>query len=83
MGSRRDRSWVYTEGTQTISKVITFTSAVEVNKRYNIDMHLGLTTVKFDATVADWATGGTEDTDSDSYNDSTPIHLPINVVPAP
>ena len=69
----------YTEVTQTISKVITFTSAVEVNKRYNIDMHLGLTTVKFDATVADWATGGTEDTDSDSNPDSTPIHLPINV----
>jgi len=70
----------YTEVTQTISKTIEFASAVEVNKRYNIDMHLGLTTVKFDATVSDWTTGGTEDTDSDSQNDSTPVHLPINVL---
>lgn len=70
----------YTEVTQTISKIIEFGAAVEINKRYNIDMHLGLTSVKFDATVDDWATGGTEDTDSDGNNDSTPIHLPINVL---
>jgi len=70
----------YTEVTQTISKVIAFTSAVEVNKRYNIDMHLGLTSVKFEASVADWETEGTVDTDSDSHNDSTPVHLPINVM---
>ena len=69
----------YTEVTQTISKVITFGAPVELNKRYNIDMHLGLTTVKFDATVADWETDGTEDSDGDSTYDSTPIHLPINV----
>lgn len=70
----------YTEVTQTISKIIEFTAPIEVNKRYNIDMHLGLTTVKFDATVADWETDGDEDTDSDGNNDSTPVHLPINVL---
>ena len=70
----------YTEVTQTISKVIAFTSPVEINKRYNIDMHLGLTSVKFEASVADWATEGTVDTDSDGHNDSTPVHLPINVM---
>ncbi len=70
----------YTEVTQTISKTLVFGSPVEINKRYNIDMHLGLTTVKFDATVTDWTTGGTEDTDADGNNDSTPVHLPINVL---
>ena len=69
----------YTEVEQTISKEITFTSPIEINKRYNIDMSLGLTTVKFDATVASWDEGNFVDTDTDGTPDSNVIYLPINV----
>ena len=64
---------------QTISKVITFSEAIQLNKMYNIIIHLGLTSVKFTATVEDW-----EETNVDTDNDSTPdapqqVDLPINV----
>jgi len=44
----------YTEVTQKITKKVTFKQAVELNKQYSLLMHLGLTSVKFSATVADW-----------------------------
>lgn len=44
----------YTEVTQKITKKVTFKQAVELNKQYSLLMHLGLTSVKFSATVAEW-----------------------------
>ncbi|MBR0276194.1 MAG: hypothetical protein IJQ76_08305 [Prevotella sp.] len=44
----------YTEVTQKITKKVTFKQAVELNKQYSLLMHLGLTSVKFSASVADW-----------------------------
>lgn len=67
----------YSEVSQKISKTIEFSKAVELNKHYNILMHLGLTGIKFTATVSDW-------TDVDpgtgvGQESSTDVHLPINV----
>ena len=45
----------YTEVEQTISKIVSFNSAIEVNKIYNIIIGLGLTSVKFEATVSPWS----------------------------
>ena len=72
-------STLYTEVTQTISKTIEFTSQIEMNKRYNVRMHLGLTTVKFDATVAEWEEGTISDSDGDGTQDNE-VYLPINVL---
>jgi len=76
---------------QAIAKRVTFTNAVELNKQYNLVMHLGLTTVKFDATVSDWEVNG--DTNGDGIINPGPdpaaeeliveeAHLPINVADA-
>ncbi len=54
---------------QTISKTIDF-PANDMNKKYTLIIHLGLTGVKFTATVADWATDGSSE---------QTINLPINV----
>ena len=59
----------YTEVWQRITKTVTFTSAVQLNKQYNIAMHLGLTSVKFNASVSAWNNGG-----------STSVDVPINVI---
>lgn len=63
---------------QKISKTITF-PAFELNKHYSLIMHLGLTGIKFTATVADWADGhiGTAGGGTGSESDDT--YLPINV----
>ena len=68
----------YSEVEQIVSKTITFPAPLELNKHYDLLMHLGLTSVKFTATVSDWA----EATIGDSNVDGTPdnmIFLPINV----
>lgn len=60
---------------------------VALNKKYNLLIHLGLTSVKFEATVSNWdldSTGtGTEDSDGDGTPDSSDkdidVHVPINV----
>jgi len=70
-------STFYTEVEQVITKQITFTSPVEMNKHYSLLMHLGLTGVKFTATVSSW-----DDYDSDPSTDGTQpidVNLPINV----
>ena len=59
----------YTEVWQRITKTVTFTTAVQLNKQYNIAMHIGLTSVKFNASVSAWDNGG-----------STPVDVPINVI---
>ena len=68
----------WSETKQKIKKTVTFTQAVELNKKYNILMHLGLTNIKFDATVENWNEDIDNDGDTDS-DDTTPVHLPINV----
>ena len=77
----------YTEVTQKITKIMTFNSEVKLNKRYNLVMHLGLTSVKFTATVDDWEGGNATGTTtgeggSISVSDSDgsqQVWLPINV----
>ena len=70
----------YTEVNQKITKLIAFPT-IEMNKFYTIIMHLGLTGVKFTATVSDW-----EKTYDDDGDSSTPeidanfdVHVPLNV----
>lgn len=69
----------YSNVQQTISRVVTFPEAVKLNKRYNINIILGLTSVKFTATVEDWS----RDTTGDSSDDYQDIYLPMNVTVAP
>lgn len=73
----------YSQVSQTISKVVSFSEAVELNKQYNLLLHLGLTGVKFTATVSDWEVNG--DTNGNGTIDATETlvvtdtDLPINV----
>lgn len=80
----------YTEAVQKITHNVAFKDAVELNKKYNLLIHLGLTSVKFEATVSNWdldstpAGGiGTEDSDGDGIPDASDpdydVHVPINV----
>ncbi|MDD5862572.1 MAG: hypothetical protein PUD15_08500 [Prevotella sp.] len=68
----------FTTTVNKISKEIDFTSKqVELNKRYTLTLILGLTSVKFEATVSDWekAESGTDT----KTVDNTDVYLPINV----
>ena len=67
----------YTEITNKISKTVTFPT-IEMNKYYSLLMHLGLTSVKFTATVSDWTDAKIGDGDGDG-NDDNDVYLPINV----
>lgn len=67
----------YTEVTNTISKTVTFPT-IEMNKYYSLLMHLGLTSVKFTATVSNWTDATIGDSDGDSTDDND-VYLPINV----
>ena len=58
-------TWIPQEVTKTISL-----GNIEMNKSYGIVMHLGLTSVKFTATVSDWVAAGSE----------VRADLPVNVV---
>ena len=58
-------TWIPQEITKTISL-----GNIEMNKSYGIVMHLGLTSVKFTATVSDWVAVGSE----------VRADLPVNVV---
>ena len=60
----------YSEVGQQITKTVTFGSVVELNKFYTLLIHLGLTSVKFTATTADWVSDG---------GSATEIELPLNV----
>jgi len=44
----------YSQVEQIITKQLTFQDPVELNRQYNICMHLGLTSMKFTASVSDW-----------------------------
>jgi hypothetical protein len=58
-------TWIPQEITKTISL-----GNIEMNKSYGIVMHLGLTSVKFTATVSDWVAASSE----------VRADLPVNVV---
>lgn len=70
----------YTEVEQSFYKDLTLKS-VSLNAKYNLLIHLGMTSVKFDATVSDWinttAGGLTSATTSDT--DPMVINMPANV----
>ena len=68
----------YSEVPQTVKKTLTFTKPVQLNKQYNLIIRLGLTSVKFDATVSDWDPDTDSDGDVDG-DDTKEINLPINV----
>ena len=69
----------FSDVTQTVSKKVTFGEAVKMNKMYNVLIHLGLTSVKFTATVSDWDVS-TTDANSDGIPDERQdVNLPINV----
>lgn len=74
--TKLDGGYSYVE--QTVAKVVTFGAPVIINKKYNIIIHLGLTSVKFDATVASWSADIDDDGDVDS-SDQTIVNLPLNV----
>lgn len=68
----------YSEVEQTITKTISFTNPVEMNKHYSLLMHLGLTGIKFTASVSDWETDINNNGNTD-IQDAEDINLPINV----
>ncbi len=79
----------YSEVRQKVTKRLYILEEIQLNKQYNILMHLGLTSVKFTASVSDWevvsATGSTTDPGDGSSPISTfddeveHVWLPINV----
>ena len=71
----------YSEVEQIITKKLTFGEAVKLNKQYNLLIHLGLTGIKFTATVSDWDTDIDEDgiIGVDDEGDRKDINIPINV----
>ena len=74
----------YTEVEQSFYKDLTLKS-VSLNAKYNLLIHLGLTSVKFEATVSDWTNtiaGGTTSgtaTDPAKATDPIVIYMPANV----
>jgi len=77
----------FSEVRQKITKRLYILDEIQLNKQYNIVMHLGLTSVKFTATVDDWdATPATQTDNTDPTNPVTTytedvehVYLPINV----
>jgi hypothetical protein len=49
-----------------------------MNKYYSLLMHLGLTSVKFTATVSNWTDATIGDGDGNTTDDND-VYLPINV----
>lgn len=78
----------YSDVGQKITKKLTFTSVAELNKMYNILIHLGLTSVKFTAEVSDWDVNSTTTTTINDEGEAVEIeevlvdhdvYEPINV----
>lgn len=71
---------------QKISNVVTIpANSLESNKYYKLLIHLGLTSVKFSATVADWEEVGNTDSNNDGTVDNPKdadkeVWLPSNVI---
>lgn len=64
-----------------VKRTVTFDNAFDVNKKYNLAIHLGLTSVKFDATVEDWTdtNSGSTGTGSGTSTETKTVNMPINV----
>lgn len=77
----------YTEVEQQITNKVSLQN-LNPNKYYTIIMHLGLTSVKFEAKVVDWTSKASEAWDADGNDESTgednesKVWLPSNVVSA-
>ena len=69
----------YSEVSQTVKKTITFTEKVKLNMQYNLLIHLGLTSVKFTATVSPWEPYDSNSDGSIDEDDYKEMYLPINV----
>lgn len=71
----------YTEVEQRFYKDLTLKN-VSLNAKYNLLIHLGLTSVKFDATVSDWTNTTTGGATTSTTDDADPmvIYMPANVV---
>ena len=70
----------WTNVKQVIKKQVEFAKYTELNKRYTLLIHLGITSVKFTAAVSDWEDNNVAiDTDGDSNGDSNKVDLPLNV----
>ena len=72
----------YSEVRQRMTRRLTIMEPLELNKQYNILMHIGLTSVKFTATVEDWTPeGGSSGSDDVDIDDEEVEHvwLPTNV----
>lgn len=65
----------FSEVSQKIKKEVTIAAPSEINKKVTLLLHLGLTSVKFDATVGAWDETGT--------GASVEDHLPVNVATTP
>lgn len=59
----------YSEVEQQITKTVTFGATAALNTKYDINLHLGLTSVKFNVNAVDGWDSGSAQT----------VHLPINV----
>lgn len=76
----------YTEVEQSFYKDLTLKS-VSLNAKYNLLIHLGLTSVKFDAFVSDWTntvagskqSGDAQSGDGAQTEDPMVIYMPANV----
>lgn len=71
----------WTNVKQVIKKQVEFAKYTELNKRYTLLIHLGITSVNFTAAVSDWEDNNVAiDTDGDSNGDSNKVDLPLNVM---
>ena len=74
----------WTEVTQTITNEVKFpANSLASNKYYKLLIHLGLTSVKFSATVSDWdsaISGGSGGNDNSSSANDKDIWLPSNTL---
>ena len=73
-------STAYTEVRQAVMRRLCIVDDISLNKHYNILIHIGLTSVKFTATVADWDGPATMDNPVDTYSEEiVHVYLPSNV----
>ncbi|MBQ8968404.1 MAG: hypothetical protein IJ064_01535 [Bacteroidaceae bacterium] len=69
----------YSNVSQTVKKTINFANKVQLNKQYNLLIHLGLTSVKFTATVSNWEPYDNNNNETIDAEDQQNVYLPINV----
>lgn len=77
-----NRPW--TKVTQTITSIVTIpANALKANTYYKLLIHLGLTSVKFSASVCDWedaANASTNGNPNDNNNNDKDVYLPSNTL---